>query len=112
QIMPPPPGKYDLRIILRLLPGRNNDLWVSSNSGLLRLSIDDGSILDYFTADTDSSDSLQSNGISEILRWGQDSLAMSTSVGIEFLDLKTGKFSQLFTGTPFYNTRSEEHTSE
>jgi len=105
QVMPPPPGKYDLRIILRILPGRHNDIWVSSNSGLLRLKDDDGSVLDYFAADRDNPDSLQSNGLSEILWWGTDTLAIATSVGIEFLDLKSRRISQLFAGTPFFNTR-------
>jgi hypothetical protein len=105
QVMPPPPGKYDLRIILRILPGRNNDIWVSSNSGLLRLKDDDGSVLDYFTADRNNPDSLQSNGLSEILWWNADTLAMATSVGIEFLDLKSRRISQLFAGTPFFNIR-------
>jgi len=93
QIMPPPPGKFDLHIILRLLPGRDNDLWVSSNSGLLRLGLNNGEVLDYFTADKNKADSLKSNGINEILWIDNHTLALATSVGIEMLDLNTRKFS-------------------
>lgn len=93
QIMPPPPGNYDLHVINYLLLDQYNGVWMAtSGGGMLHIDLK-GNVLEQFKlTDKTQGSFIRSNEIQQVIKADDHRLLIATAAGIELFDTQTKQF--------------------
>jgi ligand-binding sensor domain-containing protein/two-component sensor histidine kinase len=95
QIMPAPTASF-VNTITSLLEGDHDDIWVGTGAtGLIRLNLADGRILEQFLGDKKNPKGIQTSSVLAICRWKADTVALATNKGIELFGMHSKAFRHI-----------------
>ena len=92
------PAKESYGNINKLIVDNRNDLWACTDGGgLLRINTTTGKLVESFVHSENDKNSLSSNGTHNIIQYNDSIYVISSSMGINLLNIKTRKFSHITT---------------
>ncbi|HEY0677585.1 MAG TPA: two-component regulator propeller domain-containing protein [Chitinophagaceae bacterium] len=96
QIIPVSDERYKPGWILKILPGKSNDIWVATlSAGLLHIDCKTDSIAGQFLPGRKDGNSISSEQVNDVIQFSADTLALLTARGIDLFQLSTRSFIHL-----------------